>query len=123
MIHQTINALLEVKKVTPDDLLDEPQGPSPKEDHLIFTTPPVSQILERGQEFFEGIYGKITKRVMGQMDRSGTEDLGLVARLVYGYILSNTNVLGAVETSYVMIAGLISQDVRLMLCLAGPNQS
>lgn len=60
---------------------------------------------------------------MGQMDRSGTEDLGLVARLVYGYILSNTNVLGAVETSYVMIAGLISQDVRLMLCLAGPNQS
>jgi hypothetical protein len=45
------------------------------------------------------------------MDRSGTEDLGLTARLMYGYILSNTNVLTAAETSFVLIAGLIPQDV------------
>ena len=57
------------------------------------------------------IYGKVFKRVMGQMDRSGTEDLGLTARLMYGYILSNTNVLTAAETSFVLIAGLIPQDV------------
>ena len=49
---------------------------------------------------------------MGQMDRSGTEDLGLAARLVYGYILSNTSVLSSAETSFVLIAGLIPQDVR-----------
>lgn len=48
---------------------------------------------------------------MGQMDRSGSEDLGLMARLVYGYILSNTDVLTPVETSFVLIAGLIPQDV------------
>lgn len=48
---------------------------------------------------------------MGQMDRSGTEDLGIVARLMYGYILSNTNVLSAAESSFVLIAGLIPQDV------------
>lgn len=71
--------------------------------------------MQRGQVFFERLYGKITKRVMGQMDRSGTEDLGLVARLVYGYILSNTNVLSAAETSFVMIAGLIPQDVNPQL--------
>lgn len=42
---------------------------------------------------------------------SGTEDLGIVARLMYGYILSNTSVLTAAETSYVLLAGLIPQDV------------
>jgi hypothetical protein len=57
------------------------------------------------------IYGKVSKRVMGQLDRSGTEDLGLIARLIYGYIVSNTNVLTAAETSFVLIAGLIPQDV------------
>ena len=45
------------------------------------------------------------------MDRSGTEDLGLVARLMYGYILSNTRVLSPSESSFVLLAGLIPQDV------------
>lgn len=45
------------------------------------------------------------------MDRSGTEDLGLVARLMYGYILSNTRILSPSESSLVLIAGLIPQDV------------
>ena len=48
---------------------------------------------------------------MGQMDRSGTEDLGITARLMYGYILSNTSVLTAAESSFVLVAGLIPQDV------------
>ncbi|KAK8058711.1 hypothetical protein PG994_009159 [Apiospora phragmitis] len=48
---------------------------------------------------------------MGQLDKSGTQDLGLTARLVYGYLLSNTRVLSANETSFVLIAGLIPQDV------------
>lgn len=75
---------------------------------------PSSQILHRGQRFFDMIYGKVSKRVMGQMDRSGTEDLGLTARLVYGYLLSNTAVLTPAETSFVLIAGLIPQDVRTL---------
>ena len=56
------------------------------------------------------------------MDRSGTEDLGITARLMYGYILSNTSVLTAAESSLVLIAGLIPQDVnpQLKVCvLAG----
>ena len=63
------------------------------------------------------VYGKVSKRVMGQMDRSGTEDLGITARLMYGYILSNTSVLTAAETSYVLLAGLIPQDV----CIRWPS--
>jgi hypothetical protein len=48
---------------------------------------------------------------MTQMDNSGTEDLGLVARLMYSHILSNTSVLNGADTSFVMIAALIPQDV------------
>lgn len=72
---------------------------------------PAPRILQKGQRFFDLIYGKISKRVMGQMDRSGTEDLGISARLMYGYILSNTSVLSAAETSFVLLAALIPQDV------------
>ncbi|KAK4227059.1 hypothetical protein QBC38DRAFT_205613 [Podospora fimiseda] len=115
-VPKTINALLELKKVTPDDLLDDPKdtiSPTGRRSDVYDT--PAGDILQRGQNFFEAIYGKITKRVMGQMDRSGTEDLGLVARLVYGYVLSNTSVLSPAETSFVMIAGLIPQDVNPQL--------
>lgn len=76
----------------------------------IYDVPP-STILERGQNYFEKVYGKISKRVMRQMDTSGTEDLGLLARLMYAHILSNTNILNSAETSYVLIAALIPQDV------------
>ena len=69
-------------------------------------------VLHRGRNFFDKVYGKVSKRVMSQMDRSGTEDLGITARLMYGYILSNTNVLSASETSFVLVAGLIPQDVK-----------
>ena len=69
-------------------------------------------MLQRGQFFFDSVYGKVARRVMGQLDGSGTEDLGLTARLMYGYLLSNTTVLTQAETSFVLIAGLIPQDVR-----------
>ncbi len=91
--------------------MDEPLGFSPTSRSVEIYDVPASQILQRGQAFFDKIYGKVSKRVMGQMDRSGTEDLGLTARLMYGYILSNTSVLTAAESSLVLIAGLIPQDV------------
>jgi hypothetical protein len=108
---QTINSLLSLKEVTPPELLDDPGAPSPTGRRRDIYEVPSSEILHRGQLFFDKIYGKIAKRVMGQMDRSGTEDLGLTARLVYGHVLSNTRVLTSTETSFVMIAGLIPQDV------------
>lgn len=80
---------------------------------------PTSAVLHRGQVFWESIYGKVAKRVMGQMDRSGTEDLGLVARLMYGYLLSGTNILTQAETSFVLIAALIPQDVSPTVLCSG----
>ncbi|KAK8101226.1 uncharacterized protein PG998_007364 [Apiospora kogelbergensis] len=114
-VPKTINALYSLREVTPSQLLDGPETPSPTERQRdIYETPP-AEILGRGQTFFDSIYGKIARRVMGKLDRSGTQDLGLTARLVYGYLLSNTKVLSARETSFVMVAGLIPQDVNPQL--------
>lgn len=74
---------------------------------------PTAAVLERGRAFFDKCYGKVAGRVMTSLDHSGTEDLGLAVRLTYGYVLSTTAVLSEAETSFVMIAGLIPQDVRI----------
>jgi hypothetical protein len=97
---KTINALFALKGVTPKKLFDEASGPNPSRRIEDLYKTPASQILQRGQKFFDQVYGKVTGRVMGQMDNSGTEDLGLMARLEYGYVLSPVNILGAAETSY-----------------------
>ena len=109
---QSINSLTELKRITPQDLLDEPLQYSPTSRPCELYDIPSSTILHRGQRYFDMIYGKVSKRVMSQMDRSGTEDLGITARLMYGYLLSNTSILSPSETSYVLLAGLIPQDVR-----------
>ena len=111
-IYKAINALFSLKSATPSPLLDEPLGYSPSARPSDLYNVPQSAVLHRGQRFFDQVYGKVSKRVMSQMDRSGTEDLGITARLMYGYILSNTNVLTAGETSFVLVAGLIPQDVE-----------
>lgn len=109
---KSINALYALKRVTPHALTDEPLGYSPTGRSGELYDVPSPKIMQRGQAFFDQIYGKVSKRVMAQMDQSGTEDLGITARLMYGYILSNTKVLSAVESSFVLLAGLIPQDVR-----------
>ncbi len=76
-----------------------------------FSKSALSRIEKRGQDFFGTVYGKVADRVMTQMENSGTEDLALVARLMYSHILSNASVLNGAETSFVMIAALIPQDV------------
>jgi len=112
---KTINALFALKEATPKHLRDEPLGYSQSQRVVdVYTTPP-AQILQRGQRFFNQVYGKVTNRVMGQMDRSGTEDLGILARLEYGYILSPSGILNAAETSFVVLASLIPQDVNPQL--------
>lgn len=109
---KSINALMSLKSATPEYLLDEPgMGTSLRHKDIHDTAP--AQVLGRGQAFFDAIYGKISRRIMGQLDQSGAPDLGLLARLTYGYVLSNTDVLTPAETSFVLIASLIPQDVSV----------
>lgn len=112
---RTINSLLSLQRATPPYLLDPPMQPSPTGRSLELNALSSSPTLHRGSQFFANTYGKVAARVMGQMDRCGTEDLGLSARLIYGYLLSNETVLARKETSFCLIAGLIPQDVNPQL--------
>ncbi|KAJ4389490.1 hypothetical protein N0V93_006959 [Gnomoniopsis smithogilvyi] len=114
-IPKTINALQELKKAVPVHLADEPCSVSPSNRRRDIFETPTSQVLDRGQAFFNNCYGKVAERVMTSLDHSGTEDLGLAVRLTYGYVLSTTAILSEAETSFVMIAGLIPQDVNAQL--------
>ncbi|RDW83208.1 hypothetical protein BP5796_04699 [Coleophoma crateriformis] len=114
-VPKTINALHALKTATPAELQDGPFAPSPSSRRGDLYDTPVSDILQRGQDFFEKIYGKIWQRIMEHMDGSGTEDLGLIGRLTYGYVLSNVNILNHRETSFVLIAALVPQDVNPQL--------
>lgn len=95
----------------PPGCLDEPQGASPTNRRRDVYDTPAPDVLRRGKRFFDGCYGKVAPRVMTSLDHCGTEDLGLAVRLAYGYLLSTTSVLSEAETSFIMIAGLIPQDV------------
>ena len=77
---QTINSLLALKAVTPPHMLDVPSGTAPTARSVDMYHTSSTAVLQRGEEFFNQVYGKVAGRVMGQMDRSGTEDLGLLAR-------------------------------------------
>jgi alkylhydroperoxidase/carboxymuconolactone decarboxylase family protein YurZ len=113
---KTINALTELKKGTPSDLLDPPASYSPTRRTLDMATTPLSATLHRGSHLWSRLYGKIAHRVQHQLDGCGTEDLGHVARLQYGFILSGGNgILSDKETSFTVLAGLVPQDVNPQL--------
>lgn len=95
--------------MTPEDLQDHPSQPSPTLRREDATT---STIFNRGHKFLAGVYRDNAEEVLKLIDYSGTEDLGLIVRLLYGYILSNTAILSPVETSFVLIAAILPQDVR-----------
>lgn len=51
---------------------------------------------------------------MGGMKNS-YDDLGVVAELMYGHVFSNIEVLGARDTSLLLVAGLVPQNVNPQL--------
>jgi hypothetical protein len=84
-----------LKDATPDTLLDVPPAPSPNSWVEQVYSAATAKILQRGQTFFDHICGKVSGRVMRQTDCLGKEGLGAVARLLYGYVLSNEAILTA----------------------------
>lgn len=102
---KTINSLTQLKNATPKELRDE----------TLQRDPEVAKTSNVGAEFFDQVYGKISKRVMGQMSNA-YPDLGYYAiNHVYAPLLSYTGVLGPKDTSLVVIACLVPQDVNPQL--------
>lgn len=110
---QAINSLNRLKAVTPPHILS-----APTVTHRRLSLQPAyhANVMTRGSQFFETVYGGMTKRVMGGM-RNSYDDIAVVAELMYGHVFSNTEVIGKRDTSFCLIAGLIPQDVRRKLAL------
>lgn len=103
---KSINSLTQLKNVTPLEFRE--QGP---------LRPPSKAQGESqvGAKFFDQVYGKIAKRVKGQM-ATAYPDLAVFAlEHVYEPLLSYTGVLTPKETSLVVIACLVPQDVNPQL--------
>lgn len=96
---KVINACIALKESTPKHLQDLDADTSITGRGADINEIPSNQVLQRGQAFFDRIYGKISSRVTRMMKGSGTEDLDLIAKLMYGYILSNTAILNQVSHS------------------------
>ncbi|PWW71615.1 hypothetical protein C7212DRAFT_338808 [Tuber magnatum] len=108
---KAINSLNLLKAVTTPHILS-----APTTTHRRLSLQPTyhTKALARGAQFFDTVYGGVTKRVMGGM-RNSYDDLGVVTELLYGHILSNTEVIGERDTSLCLIAGLIPQEVNPQL--------
>ncbi|KAI5837643.1 AhpD-like protein [Morchella snyderi] len=108
----TINALTALSTATPPHLHHHALPPATTR-RAALTAPP-GPLLARGSAFFSTLYGKVTSLVMGNMVHA-YDDLGAVAELLYAHVLSNTDVLGARDTSLLVVAGLVPQRVEPQL--------
>lgn len=107
---KAINSLMRLKTVTPNELRESAVQRQAEKDSA-----DSGNTDSRGAAFFDQVYGKINKRVLGQMS-TAYPDLGYWAMYhVYGPLLSYTGILGPKETSLVVCASLIPQDVNPQL--------
>lgn len=97
---RVINGLTELKQVTPSELRATELLREDKRDYS-----------REGEELFAQVYGKITRRVHGNLKAAYPDLDWFVQNFEYGPLLAHTSVLGPKETSLVIIAALIPQDV------------
>lgn len=75
----------------------------------------ISKQRERGQHLFDTIYERHSKKVQDNM-YTAYPDLGQAAiHQLYGPVLAESSVISAKETSLIMVAGLMLQDVPAQL--------
>ncbi|ODQ66108.1 hypothetical protein NADFUDRAFT_51376 [Nadsonia fulvescens var. elongata DSM 6958] len=106
---KSINSLIQLKTATPSELreteIHRQHNPSP------------NYLLEeqRGGEFWRKTYGKVANRVYEQMNAASPDLATWALNHVYAPLLSYTDILTPKETSFVVIACLIPQDVNPQL--------
>lgn len=100
---KTINALIQLNTVMPEDL---------KESSVLRDTNLSLSDLQRvGQSYFDSGYGTTSESVRGLIHNS-YPDLGyLTIAIAYGFVYSFSDILNKYETSYTMIAALIPSDL------------
>lgn len=105
---RSINALSLLRNATPMDL----RGTEPIRASEGLTP---EQEKQRGQKFWSNVYGKIDGRVKSHLRTAYPDLLDYALDHVYGPLLSYTGVLGAKDSSLVVVACLVPQDVNPQL--------
>ncbi|CAN6610890.1 peroxisomal protein 2 [Trichomonascus vanleenenianus] len=102
---KTINSLTQLKNITPEYLKET-------EVHREQTAPADPST---GATFFDAVYGKVSKRIRNQMASAYPDLDQYTIHHVYAPLLSYTKILSPKETSLVVCACLIPQDVNPQL--------
>lgn len=71
--------------------------------------------MQRGLKHWNSIYNKVSQRIINNMNSSYPDLWYYTLVHVYGPLLSNDEVLSAQETSFIVIAALVPQDVNPQL--------
>lgn len=120
---KAINALMELKNIVPDSLQHESLHISKLEtslDTLFQCTKrsvdkSINSTVARGMNHWNLIYDKVSEKVINNLNSSYPDLWYYTMAHAYGPLLSFESLLNAQETSYIIIASLIPQDVNPQL--------
>ncbi|KAK9381168.1 AhpD-like protein [Kockiozyma suomiensis] len=106
---KTINSLIQLRNATPHEFReDKPLRQAA--DQVV-----EKEELARGRAFWDQVYGKVSTRVLSQMDTAYPDLAQYAVQHVYAPLLSYTGILSAKQTSLVVVACLIPLDVNPQL--------
>ncbi|KAG0673636.1 hypothetical protein C6P41_000058 [Kluyveromyces marxianus] len=120
-IPKAINSLLLLSSVTPASLTPSYQsvprsGTTPQELFPdIVRTINSENHVDRGMAHWNHLYGKVSGRVINKLNRAYPDLWYSVMAHGYGPVLSFSDILDARETSLIIIASLVPQDVNIQL--------
>lgn len=107
---KAINSLMELKSVCPEPLLEHNQLRNTSIESNV-----IEEERERGNNLWRKVYNKISYRVQSQMESSYPDLWSYAINHVYAPLFSFADILNAKETSLVVVACLIPQDVNPQL--------
>jgi len=107
-IPKAINTMMYLKNSTPTSL----QAIVPQRD---FSPSQTEKIRDRGLKFWHQVYGKVSSRIITQMNTAYPDLWEYAKDHIYSPLLSYSDILTPRETSLVIIACLIPQDVNPQL--------
>ncbi|KAI8144540.1 AhpD-like protein [Fennellomyces sp. T-0311] len=109
---RVINSLAALQGAAPSEILAKlPTQPIRSES----SWQDIVQERERGNQLFDAIYERHSSRVRQHMHTAYPDLAQTAINQLYGPILSETSIINAKETSLIMVAGLLAQDVPAQL--------
>lgn len=107
-IPKAINAMAYVKNASPTELRDT----HPQRDFSVAST---EEVRERGIKFWKQVYGKVSDRIINNINSSYPDLWEYAKNHIYSPLLSYSDILTPAETSLVIIGCLVPQDVNPQL--------